>query len=94
MALCTNGLSDGFVWSMYRIKSCTSCESINMSLWSLAYAEDIALIANKEEELKAMMKRVEHFLDRRKLNLNVESPRQWSSKREEEKKKHELELEK
>ena len=43
-----------------------------MLKWLLAYANDIVLIANKEEELKAMMKRPEHFLDRRKLNLNVE----------------------
>ena len=38
----------------------------------VAYADDIVLIANKEEELKAMMKRLEYFLGRRKLNLNVE----------------------
>ena len=43
----------------------------NAKVWSLAYADDIVLIANKEEELKAMMKRLEHFLDRRRLNLNV-----------------------
>ena len=32
-------------------------------MWSLAFVDDIVLIANKEEELKSMMKRLEHFLD-------------------------------
>ena len=44
----------------------------NSKVWSLAYVNDIILIANKEEELKATMKRLEHFLDWRKRNLNVE----------------------
>ena len=44
----------------------------NAKVWSLACADDIVLIVNKGEELKAMMKKLEHFLDRRKLNLNVE----------------------
>ena len=44
----------------------------NSKVQLLAYVDDIVLIANKEDELKAMMKRLEHFLDRRKLNLNVE----------------------
>ena len=44
----------------------------NSKVWSLAYADDIVLIANKGEELKTLMKRLEHFLDRRKLNLNIE----------------------
>ena len=43
----------------------------NSKVWLLVYANDIVLIANKQEELKAIMKRVEHFLDRRKLNSNV-----------------------
>ena len=37
----------------------------------MTHADDIILIANKEEELKAIVKRLEHFIDRRKLNLNV-----------------------
>ena len=44
----------------------------NSKVRSLAYADDIVLITNKEEVLKAMMKRLENFLHRRKLNLNVE----------------------
>ena len=44
----------------------------NSTVWSLAYADDIVVIANKEEELKAMTKRLEHFVGGRKLNLNVE----------------------
>ena len=59
----------------------------NAKVWSLAYADDIVLIANKEEELKAMMKRLEHFLDRRKLNLNVEKSKVMVFKKGEEKKK-------
>ena len=44
----------------------------NSKVWSLACVDYIVLIANKDKELKAMMKRLEHFLDRRKPNLNVE----------------------
>ena len=41
-------------------------------MWSLAIADDIVLIANIEDELKATKKRLELILDGRKLNLNVE----------------------
>ena len=44
----------------------------NFKVWSLPYADDIVVISNKEEELKAMMKRLEYFLDMKKLNLYVE----------------------
>ena len=44
----------------------------NSKVCSPAHADDIVLTVNKEEELKATMKRLEHFLDRRKLNLNAE----------------------
>ena len=40
--------------------------------WSLMYADDIVLIASKEEELKSMIIRLERYLDKRKLLLNVE----------------------
>ena len=57
-------------------------------VWSLAYADDIALIANKEEELKTMMKRLEHFLGRRKLNLNVKKSKTMVFKKGGEKEKN------
>lgn len=40
--------------------------------WSLAYADDVVLVANKEEEMRDMIKRTERYLDRKKLTLNVE----------------------
>lgn len=40
-------------------------------IWSVAYADDNVLIAHKK--LKTTMKRLEIFLDGRKLNLNVEN---------------------
>ena len=39
----------------------------NSKMCSLACADDIVSIANKEEELIATMKRLEHSLDKRKL---------------------------
>ena len=48
----------------------------NTKIWLLAYPDDNVLIANKEEELTAIMKRLNHFIDSRELDLNVsKSPR-------------------
>lgn len=44
----------------------------NRKFSTLAYADDIVLVANREDELKEMIKRLEKYLDRKKLWLNVE----------------------
>ncbi|XP_033362365.1 trichohyalin-like [Bombus vosnesenskii] len=41
-------------------------------VWSLSYADDIVLIADREEELKEMMKRFKTFLEEVKLELSTE----------------------
>ena len=40
--------------------------------WTLAYADDIVVIAREEEVLRSMMKRLEKYLEERKLTLNAE----------------------
>jgi hypothetical protein len=40
-------------------------------IYSLAYADDMVIMADKEEELKSVMERLENYLDRKKLELNV-----------------------
>lgn len=41
-------------------------------VWSLAYADDLVLLAKNEEGMKEMMKRMERYLKRKKLQLNTE----------------------
>lgn len=37
----------------------------------LAYADNVVLLADKEEELRSMLDRLEGYLDRKRLELNV-----------------------
>lgn len=41
-------------------------------LWSLAYADDLVLLAENREGMEAMMKSLGRFLKNRKLKLNTE----------------------
>ena len=41
--------------------------------WTLAYADDIVLLAYEEKEMKKIMRRLEKYLDRKKLQLNEEN---------------------
>ncbi|XP_067212233.1 golgin subfamily A member 6-like protein 6 [Linepithema humile] len=41
-------------------------------VYSLAYADDMVLIAEEEEEMKGMMEKLERYLDRKNLELNTE----------------------
>nr|XP_034194835.1 uncharacterized protein LOC117611057 [Osmia lignaria] len=41
-------------------------------IYTLAYADDVALLAEKEEDMTAMLRRLERYLDRKKLQLNRE----------------------
>jgi len=41
-------------------------------IYSLAYADDLVLLAQKEEEMRSLIERdMEGYLDRKKLELNV-----------------------
>lgn len=40
-------------------------------IWSLAYADDLVLLAKNEEKIEEMMKRMERYLKRKKLQLNT-----------------------
>ncbi|TGZ53811.1 hypothetical protein DBV15_10472 [Temnothorax longispinosus] len=40
-------------------------------IWTLAYADDIVLLAREEEALEEMIKRLEKYLEKRKLELNI-----------------------
>lgn len=41
-------------------------------IWSLAYADDLVIMAKSEEGMKEMLKRLEKYLKRKKLYLNIE----------------------
>lgn len=41
-------------------------------IWTLAYADDITLLAKKPEDLKEMIKRMKRLLDKKQLTLNAE----------------------
>ena len=41
-------------------------------IWTLAYADDVAMLAKDEREMKEMMKNLEKYVTRKKLVLNVE----------------------
>ncbi|XP_067207866.1 golgin subfamily A member 6-like protein 22 [Linepithema humile] len=40
-------------------------------IYSLAYADDMVLVAEEEEEVRGMMERLERYLERKKLELNT-----------------------
>jgi len=41
-------------------------------IWSLAYADDMVLVAENEEEMRSMIVRLEHYIDRKGLEVNTE----------------------
>lgn len=41
-------------------------------VYSLLYADDMVLIAEMEEEMKSMLERLEGYIDRKGLEINVE----------------------
>lgn len=40
-------------------------------VYTLAYADDMVLMAEEKEEMRSMIGRLEEYLDRKKLELNV-----------------------
>lgn len=41
-------------------------------IWSLAYADDLVIMARSEEGIKEMLKRMQKYLKKKKLYLNIE----------------------
>lgn len=41
-------------------------------VYSLLYADDMVLITEKEEEMKSMLERLEGYIDRKGIEINVE----------------------
>ena len=41
-------------------------------IWSISYADDIALVAINKEEMRRMLKKLEKYLGKKKLQLNTE----------------------
>jgi len=41
-------------------------------IYTLAYADDIVLLAEEEDEMRSMIVRLEDYLERKGLELNVE----------------------
>lgn len=50
-------------------------------IWTLAYADDLVMLAKSEEGMKEMLKRMERFLKRKKLQLNTEKSKMVCFKR-------------
>lgn len=40
--------------------------------YCLAYADDVVLLADEEEELRSMLDKMEEYLDKKRLEINVE----------------------
>lgn len=40
-------------------------------IYSLAYADYLVLLTEKEEEMRSLIERLERYLDKKKLELNV-----------------------
>jgi len=40
-------------------------------IYSLAYADDIVILSEKEEEMRSMIERLERYLEKKNLELNV-----------------------
>ncbi|CAD6207994.1 GSCOCG00010270001-RA-CDS, partial [Cotesia congregata] len=41
-------------------------------IYSLAYADDVALLAKNEDEMKGLIRSLERYVERKKLEVNVE----------------------
>ena len=41
-------------------------------VWSLAYADDLVIVAKKREEMKTMIKSFEKYVQKKELEVNVE----------------------
>jgi hypothetical protein len=41
-------------------------------VWSLAFADDMVIVAKSEREMKAMMRNLEKYVRKKKLEVNVE----------------------
>ena len=44
----------------------------NKKIWTITYADDVAIAANDEEEMKGMIRTYKRYLKKKGLELNVE----------------------
>jgi len=51
-------------------------------IYSLAYADNIVLLAEEEREMRSMIERLEVYLERKSLELNVEKTKVMRFKKE------------
>jgi len=56
-------------------------------IYTLMYGDDIVLLAEKEQEMKALVSRLEKYLDEKGLKLNMEKTKIKKFRKEEEEKK-------
>jgi len=47
------------------------------NMWTLAYADDMVLLAKNEESMKEIMRRLERYLKDKNLQLNAEKSRMF-----------------
>lgn len=46
-----------------------------MKVWTLNYADNIVLLAKREDKMKSMMGKLEKYIDRKGLTINAEKSR-------------------
>jgi len=63
-------------------------------IWTLAYADDLVLLAKNEESMKETMKRLERYPRNKNLQLNAEKSKMLCFRREKKKNKMEMKEEK
>jgi len=51
-------------------------------IYSLAYADDVVLVVEDEDEMKSMMERLERYVERKRLKLNTEKTKILRFKKE------------
>lgn len=49
-------------------------------VWSIEYADDIAVVAEEEERIRDMIRRLKGYLERKKLELSVEKSKIFRNK--------------
>jgi len=62
------------------------------SIWTLAYVDDLVIMAKSEEGMKEMLKRMERYLKGKKLQLNVEKTKMNMFREERKKKEDQMEM--
>lgn len=61
-------------------------------VWSIAYADDIVLLARSEQELKGVMKRFKKYIDKKGLTVSLEKSKVMFRKRKRRQEKERMEM--